>query len=122
MERKPNETHVVFDETLVREIPLPPTQPTTLNPARFEPSWPAQQHQRLRQIAAQQNGPRTQLTLGTMLDRLLEKAVGREPLSTLVLTIAGGVIAVAQEDPTNWRGWLHGAVIALVGRMMNERY
>lgn len=77
--------------------------------------------ERVRQLQFTEHPPRPpQWEL--WLDRWLLRLAGREPLSTLVMTAAGLVLAAFQEDPTNWRGWLHGAAFALAGRLMNERH
>lgn len=96
----------IFDERLVEEMP----------------TWESVERARLQQQQAHATLPPSgSPTLGTYVDLLLLKVCGREPLSTLVMTFAGCLVGAAQDDPTNWRGWLHGAVFALAGRLMNER-
>ena len=107
----PQNPRVIFDEDLVKEIPIRPDH---------QPTWHDVQRAQMREMHAVKVLP-TQPTLGAYLDRFLLKVAGREPLSTLICTFLGVLIAAAQEDPTNWRGWLHGAALAVIGRMMNEK-
>lgn len=76
---------------------------------------------RLDELRARLRRSPTQFTLQTQLDRLLIRLAGREPLSTLVAVALGLLLAASQSDVTDWRGWLQGAVVAVLGRMMNER-
>ena len=110
----------VFAES-VEEIPIQSAHSSASASASYQPTWSDVEHARLLQQQQQQYVESQPKSVGSYVDKFLLLAAGREPLSTLILAAAGCLVAAAQDDPTNWHGWLHGAVIALIGRMMNER-
>ena len=106
----------VFDEHLVEEVPIPAAQPeqsTVVTWATVQQAQQAVQRQAVRNTEPIPYGA---------LDRFLRNVCGCEPVSTLIMVCIGCLVAVAQTDPTDWHGWLHGFALALAGRLMNERH